>query len=259
MMLRRCVLVAFLLAAPAFAAKKKPEAASCSATVSKAPFKALEKHLKRAVAHANKKPVRFDLQQGHATVDTATFFPPKLVRPLFDLFPNGSSWLLVASGEPFRDGEVLSDAPFPTLGDDYREALLPFVRWLLERINASLPADEQVVVSNVDVRFSAASTEVHAFPAWHQDGDDLAATVSLLGDGTEHWIESPALDEEAFEKHLAEVGNGPDFRQTPEGQTLIFSALERFRRTGIAATVHRSSPCTRDRLLLLIRFKRVKR
>lgn len=246
------------LVAPAVAARR----ISCAEHFPLEPFETLARHLDQRLPkeaarwEALLRSIRPGEGPSQTVLDTEALFPEKLLRPIFDFFPDGSTWVLVPGGDFLEAGDVLGARDKTVLGPEYRHGFHAYVDALERAVNAALGPEESVRVSSADVRLSRAGSSDHAFPQWHQDGEYLAVAVALVGEGTEYWEESPAIGAMTFDHTMARSPRAKPYRRTPRGKSLVFSADDRFRRQRIAATVHRSPPAAGDRMFLLVRFRR---
>jgi hypothetical protein len=198
-----------------------------------------------------------DLQRssgkGFAVLDTTDFFPTQTMHRIFNRLPKPSTVVLV-SHDVFVAGEILSGKKEnQRLSSEELHPFQEYLAWLSQKINQTLPIDEQVLISGADLRVSSAGGKKNLFPEWHQDGGYLAAAVSLLGSGTEYLFESPIG---LFEDLTALRLKTQKYGKTPEGQTLLFSGKDRFDNFGdIAPTLHRSPIADTDRMFMIVRYR----
>ncbi len=193
---------------------------------------------------------------GFAVLKTESFFPEATMREIFESLPK-SSTIVVEAESIFKPGDVLTDEPQALrLTESQLGPIRLYLGWLLTWINSALVSSgERVQLISADVRISKAGGEQNSFPKWHQDGGYLAAAVSLLGHGTEFLPTSPFLIAEAESLEL-ECRGRSDHRATPRGQTLVFSCVERFRKTqSIPPTLHRTPAGDNDRMFLIVRYR----
>ena len=223
-----------------------------------------------------------------SVLDTTVFFPEGLSRQIFESLPRGYSInidselgninritrlgiakdlpnlrLGTEDGKKFMDELIFSTENLKfDIPTGATIAATRFASWLLRTLNTALAPQERLKVSQIEYRTIGRDQDTH----WnkrsdfiHQDGGDFTATISLVGSGTLYTgLDVPQL-KNMDSRRLTELNPSGVF-EVPRGQTLIISGENRQNLfSHVLATYHAAPSALQDRLLLLVRFKILKR
>ena len=192
---------------------------------------------------------------GYVALDTHEFFPPSVTSAM---------WALLKE----RGGAGGSlDTLAMRFGEEGTEPFNAYVKWITDRINASLPADEKVEPEDIRLRLNnSAMTEDTPI---HADGSYVTAVMYLAGPGN---VDSPGTryqEPDRSGRYYTRDGlsAGAQARFSPDqaiqalkpSQTLVFSGRNRgAAHQDVWPTVHAAPAAWNNRIFFQVLFRRVR-